>query len=94
MITAIGKECFESNAEYDYLREPNIPFCFLFVFNSFLEIYNFSGETITWTTIYSYAKLRRIEFKQIEINYILKCSNWANAQIKKMRDECNYSEEN
>ena len=30
--------------------------------------------------------MRKIDFRQIEIDYILKCNNWANAQIKKMRD--------
>ncbi len=44
-------------------------------------------EVITWTDIHSYAIMRKIDFRQIEIDYILKCNNWANAQIKKMRDE-------
>ncbi|MCR5699650.1 MAG: hypothetical protein K6G52_08415 [Treponemataceae bacterium] len=42
---------------------------------------------MTWTDINSYAIMRKIDFKQIEIDYILKCNNWANNQIKKMRDE-------
>ena len=42
---------------------------------------------MTWTDIASYAIMRKIDFKQIEIDYILKCNGWANAQIKKMRDE-------
>ena len=89
----MGKECFEANKDFDYLRDPDIPFCFLFVFNAFLEIYNCCNETMscnetmTWTDIYSYAIMRKIDFKQREIDYILKCNNWANEQIKKMRDE-------
>ena len=59
----------------------------MFVFNAFLEIYNCCQETMTWTDIYSYAIMRKIDFKQIEIDYILKCNNWATQQIKKMRDE-------
>ena len=31
--------------------------------------------------------MRKVDFKQIEIDYILKCNNWASAQMKKMRDE-------
>ena len=42
---------------------------------------------MTWTDIYSYAKIRKIDFRQIEIDYLLKCNSWANAQIQKMRDE-------
>lgn len=80
-------ECFEENEAFDYLRDPDIPFCFMFVFNSFLEIYNCCHETMTWTDILSYAIMRNIKFRQTEIDYILKCNNWANAQIKKMRDE-------
>lgn len=52
---------------------------------------------MTWTDIYSYAIMRKIDFKQIEIDYILKCNNWANAQIRKMRedaeDDCRISKE-
>lgn len=44
-------------------------------------------ETMTWTDIRSYAIMRKVDFRQIEIDYILKCNNWANAQISKMRDE-------
>ena len=42
---------------------------------------------MTWTDIQSYAIIRKIDFKQIEIDYILKCYNWANEQIGKMRNE-------
>ena len=80
-------ECFEENESFDYLRDPDIPFCFLFVFNSFLEIYNGCHETMTWTDILSYAIIRKVNFTQSEIDYILKCNSWANSQIKKMRDE-------
>ena len=86
----MGKECFEENEDFAYLRDPDIPFCFMFIFNTFLEIFNNCHETMTWTDILSYAIMRKIDFKQIEIDYILKCNNWANAQISKMRDEDNY----
>ena len=42
---------------------------------------------MTWTDICSYAIMRKIDFRQIEIDYILKCKNWADSQIKKMRDD-------
>ena len=86
MIKTIGKECFDNSSDFDYLRDPNIPFCFLFIFKSFIEIFNCCHENITWTDIASYAIIRKIDFKQIEIDYILKCNNWANAQIQEMRD--------
>lgn len=59
----------------------------MFVFNAFVEIYNHCHETMTWTDICSYAIMRKVDFKQKEIDYILKCNNWANEQINKMRDE-------
>ena len=31
--------------------------------------------------------MRHIDFRQIEIDYILKCNTWANKQISEMRDE-------
>ena len=88
-IKNLGKECFDSNEAFDYLRDPHIPFCFLFIFNAFLEIYNQCHEVMTWTDIRSYAIMRKIDFRQVEIDYIIKCNSWANAQIKKMRDEEN-----
>lgn len=42
---------------------------------------------MTWTDIHSYAIMRKIDFRQTEIDYIIKCNGWANAQISKMRDE-------
>lgn len=42
---------------------------------------------MTWTDILSYAIIRNIKFKQTEIDYILKCNDWANAKIKEMRDK-------
>ena len=76
----------------EYLKDPDIPLCFLFIFNTFLEIFNHCHEVMTWTDIYSYAIMRKIDFKQIEIDYILKCNDWANAQICKMREE-SYSDD-
>ena len=87
IIKDLGKECFEESKDFDYLRDPDIPLCFMFVFNSFLEIYNCCHETMTWTDICSYAIMRKIDFRQREIDYILKCNGWANEQMKKMRDE-------
>lgn len=91
MVKDMKKECFEEllndMPHLEYLKDPDIPFCFMFVFNCFIEIFNHCHETMTWTDIQSYATLRNIKFKQIEISYILKCNSYANAQIKKMRDE-------
>lgn len=91
MVKDLNKECFEELLQdmphLEYLKDPDIPFCFMFIFRCFMEIYNNCHETMTWTDINSYAILRKIDFRQIELDYILKCNSWANAQIKKMRDE-------
>lgn len=83
----MGEELFEGCADFDYLREPDIPPCFLFVFESFLEIFNCCRETMTWTDIAGYSMMRKVDFSQSEIDWILRCNNWANEQIKRMRDE-------
>lgn len=75
------------NDSFKYLRDPDIPFCFMFVFNAFLEIYSLCKETITWTDIASYAIMRKIDFRQKEIDLILKCNNWANEQIRLMKED-------
>lgn len=78
-------EQLEKDGHYNEYLEPKVPFSFLFVYNSFLELYNYSGDNLTWTDIQSYATIRKIDFKQIEIDYILKCISWANNQINEMR---------
>lgn len=97
IVKDLGKECFEEVLaecpNLEYLKDPDIPFCFLFIFNSFLEIFNHCHEILTWTDIQSYAIMRKIDFSQTEIDYILKCNNWANIQIKKMRDDEERTEE-
>ncbi len=69
------------------MRDPDVPPCFVFVFNCFLEIYGCCSESVTWGDIASYASLRKIDFSQYEINMIVRCNGWANGQIRRMRDE-------
>ena len=83
----MGAEYFESNRDFDNLRDPDIPLCFLFVFNCFLEINSCSGESITWTDIKNYAIMRNIDFTQYELDIILKCKAWAGNKINAMREE-------
>lgn len=59
----------------------------MFVFRAFLEIFNHSGETVTWTDIKNWCEMRRVVLTQFEIDHILMCIGWANSQIKKMRDD-------
>ena len=44
-------------------------------------------ENITWTDINSYAIIRNIKFRQIEIDYLLKCNAWANSKISEMKED-------
>lgn len=80
-------EQLAKDGNYNEYLEPDVPFCFLFIFNTFLEIYSACGESITWTDIDSYAKIRKIDFKQAEIDLLLKMKSWSSSQIQKMRDE-------
>lgn len=66
--------------------EPEVPPCFLFVFKSFVEIYNASGENVTWTDIFCYDKMRKAGLTQFELTEILKCVGWADSEISKMRE--------
>lgn len=89
----MGKEYFDNNREFDNLRNPSIPFVFIWLFNTFTELYQYCGESITWTQIQAYANLRKIEFTQRELDYILLMNSWANHQIRIMRDEADKKEE-
>lgn len=80
-------EQLAQDGHFDEYLEPTVPFCFLFVYNSFLEMYNGCSETLTWTDITNYGNIRKIDFTQNEIDYILKCNSWASGKIKKMRNE-------
>lgn len=81
----MGEEYFENNHDFDDCVTRIFLFI-LFVFTSFLEIYNYCKESITWTDIESYAILRKVEFTQTELDLILKCMSWANGKIQEMRD--------
>lgn len=83
----MGKEYFDNNREFDNLREPSIPLIFLWLFNTFTELYQYCGESITWSEIDAYARLRKIDFTQSELDYILVMNSWANHQIRLMKDE-------
>lgn len=72
---------------YEELKDPYVPHCFIFIFNSFLEIYNCSGESLTWTSISEWCKMRKVDLTQNEVSLILKCNAWANGKIKEMKDE-------
>ena len=53
-----------------------------------MELYNQSGENgITFNDIKVYCEVRKIELKQIEVDYILKMKSWASAQIHEMDKE-------
>lgn len=87
MIRSMGSDCFWSGSMSERFREPDVPPCFLFVFNAFLEIFNHSGKNVTWLDISSYASVRKITFRQIEIDYILKLCGWAYLKIRQMDSE-------
>lgn len=80
-------EQLESDPNLMEYHEPKVPLFFLFVFNCFIEIYNHSGESMTWTDIYNYAKIRKIDFTQNELDTILKCNSWAQSKIHEMKEQ-------
>lgn len=83
----MGEEVFFANKDYDYLKEPEVPPCFVWLYNVFLELYNGCGDNLTWSEIKAFCDMRQVVLTQIELDYIFKMNSWANAQIKKMRDE-------
>lgn len=80
-------EQLEREPAFSMYHEPKVPFCFIWLYTSFIELYSHSGESITWTDIENYAKLRNIKFTQIELDYIIRMSTWTNEQIKEMKSE-------
>lgn len=86
-IKAQGDTFWTTGTNKEVYSEPNVPPLFLFIYTSFIEIYNHTGESLTWTQIESYAKMRKIDFTQNEINLILKMNSWANQEVEKLRKE-------
>lgn len=83
----MGAETFwkiESNAIY---KDPEVPPCFLWLYATYFEIQQFCGESITWTEIESYARIRNIKFTQSEIDYLLLINSTANSKKSEMREE-------
>lgn len=80
-------ERLEREPDYEEYYDPKVPFCFMWMYNSFIELYNMAGESITWTEIESYANIRSIKFTQIEVDYIFKMNQWANGMISEMKEQ-------
>lgn len=86
-INAMGGAVFWANeSNREMYSEPEVPPFFLFVFKSFVEIYNASSESVTWTDIYCYDKIRNVGLTQFEVTEILKCVGWASSEISRMRE--------
>lgn len=84
-IGASGEKVFyENHPEYKPIA---IPYCFLFVFNAFMEIRNHIFEVMTFKDIEAYCTMRNLKLTQTELDYMLKIDAWANEQIRKMQDE-------
>lgn len=95
IIKDIGEKEFYSNENYRELWDYPCPFCFLYIFRIFLEVYNgctvvggFSSfKHITWQDIESYCRIRKIELTQLEVDYLLKIKSWASDEIYKLEQE-------
>lgn len=71
------------------MRDIEPPSCYSFVFNFFLMVYNnpSSQSGFTFQDIESLCNLRRIHLTQHELDLVMKCKNWANAEIKELKKE-------
>lgn len=87
LIESQGEEYFYSNPDFEYLYEPDVPLCFIWLYNVFLEIYNHCDEVMTWRDIEAYCHIRGITLTQIEVDYLLLMNGWANKKIKEMRGD-------
>lgn len=89
MNLEITLEEFNSQVDciYPNLQDIEIPKCFKYVFNIFMELYNHSKEMITWQDIQAYESVRCVKLQQVEIDYIIKINNIANSQINEMQGE-------
>ena len=80
-------EQLERDPNYSEYHEPKVPFCFLWLFNCFIELYAHCGESVTWTDIQNYGNIRNIKFTQLEVDYILMMCMWSVEQKQAMKDE-------
>ena len=87
LVEHIGEEAFNSDSHYEYLRDLPIPPCFEYIWRCFLEIRNYSGEQITWTNIYSWCRMRKVDLTQKEIDYLMLINGFANKEIERLREE-------
>lgn len=91
----MGREEFYSNKNYSHLYDVECPICFLFLYQTFFEIYSYcsvsggieSRKSINWNDIYSYCALRNLRLSQFELNSLLKIIKWADEQINEMNNE-------
>lgn len=94
IIKTVGKQEFYSNENYEYLWDIQIPPCFLFIFNVFLELYSHcsasgfsSQKNVTWQDIESYCHVRKLELTQLEVSYLLFIAETASKAIDELEKD-------
>lgn len=76
----MGIEEFYAVKENEQYRSLPIPIFFTRLFSIFIEIENLKGESLTWTILESYCKIRNVSLSQYEIDMIIKMNAWASEE--------------
>ena len=93
IIKSIGEVEFYKNASFNYLHDVEIPPCFLWHFNLYLDLRSCAsvssmGDTIlTWSDIKSYFDLKQIYISQFDLSYLLMIKRIAETQMAEMRKD-------
>ena len=87
MIAVLGKDEFYKNEANEKYFDIDVPLCFVWLFNVFVELYNASGEQLTWCDIDAYTRVRDVVFTQSEIDVVLKMKYWAESEAAKLRED-------
>lgn len=86
-IRDIGEKDFFSDKRYEHLWDLQVPLCYLYIFNVFIDLYSACVEKITYRDIESYCNVRHCTLKQVEIEMLYKMNSWANDEINKLQEE-------
>lgn len=87
IIEQVGEYEFFHNENYSELWDIDIPTCFIFEFNTYLEIYKMSGDSVTWCDIEAYCNVRRLCLSQREIDVIISINRMAVSEIARLKED-------
>ncbi len=82
----MGEKAFEAHSKYEELKDIDIPDCFLWVFDVFLDLHYCSHDFISYPDISAWEQVYNERLSIFHVHLIRKMSSWAADENRKARE--------